>query len=86
MWQEVDAAATVELNRRDPLLCLPADFPTLEELLTALFNDADSPEQGLALVSPSAPILIKVVPAGALRISIGNKVLADEVADAFAVS
>ncbi len=85
-WQEVDAAATVELNQRDPLLCTPADFPTLGELLAALYNDAESPEQGLSLVSPSAPILIEVVPAGALRISIGNRVLADEVADAFAVS
>ncbi len=86
MWQEVDAAATVELNQRDPLLCMPADFPTIEELLTALFSDAENPEQGLAIVSPSAPILIEVIPAGALRISIGNRVLADEVADAFAVS
>ena len=85
-WQEVDAAATVELNQRDPLLCTPADYPTIQELLTAVFTDAETPAQGLAIVSPSAPILIEIVPEGALRISIGNQVLADEVADAFAVS
>lgn len=85
-WQAVDAAATVELNRRDPLLCEPADFSTINELLSALFNDAESPDQGLMLVSSSAPILIEIIPDGALRVSIGNQVLADEVSEAFAVS
>ena len=86
-WQAVDAAATVELNRRDPLLCEPADFSTINELLSALFsNDAESPDQGLMLVSSSAPILIEVIPDGALRVSIGNQVLADEVSEAFTVS
>ncbi|MCH7546105.1 MAG: hypothetical protein IID30_06855 [Planctomycetes bacterium] len=85
-WQAVDAAATVELNRRDPLLCEPADFSTINELISALFNDAESPDQGLMLVSSSAPILIEIVPDGALRVSIGNQVLADEVSEAFAVS
>lgn len=85
-WQAVDAAATVELNRRDPLLCEPADFSTINELISALFNDAESPDQGLMLVSSSAPILIEIIPDGALRVSIGNQVLADEVSEAFAVS
>lgn len=85
-WQAVDAAATVELNRRDPLLCEPADFSTISELLSAIFNDAESPDQGLMLVSSSAPILIEIIPDGALRVSIGSQVLADEVSEAFAVS
>ena len=85
-WQEVDAAATVELNQRDPLLCVPADFSTIRDLLAALFQDAEKPEQGLMIVSIHAPILIEVVPDGALRVSIGNRVLADEVSEAFAVS
>lgn len=85
-WQEVDAAATVELNQRDPLLCVPADFGTIRDLLAALFKDAESPEQGLMIVSIHAPILIEVFPDGALRVSIGNRVLADEISEAFAVS
>ena len=85
-WQAVDATATVELNRRDPLLCEPADFSTINELLTAIFNDAESPDQGLMLVSSSAPILIEIIPDGAVRVSIGSQVLADEVCEAFAVS
>lgn len=85
-WQAVDAAATVELNSRDPLLCEPADFSTISELLKALFTDAEEPNQGLMLVSTASPVLIEVVPEGALRVSVGNQVLADEIADAFAVS
>lgn len=85
-WQEVDAAATVELNQRDPLLCEPVDFPTLNDLLIAFFQNADNPDQGLMLVSTVTPLLIEIIPDGALRISIGNQVLADEVAEAFAVS
>lgn len=85
-WQEIDAAATVELNQRDPLLCGPEDFSTIRELIAALYKDAEKPEQGLMLVSTMAPVLIEVVPGNALRVSIGNQVLADEISEAFAVS
>lgn len=85
-WQEIDAAATVELNQRDPLLCEPADFSTIRDLLAALYQDAETPEQALMLVSTHAPILIEIDPRGALRVTIGNQALADEVAEAFAVS
>lgn len=81
-WQEIDAAATVELNRRDPLLCEPADYHTLIALIEALFNDADSPDQGLMLVPTAAPVLMEIVPDGAVRIGLANPVLADELVDA----
>jgi hypothetical protein len=77
-WQEIDAAATVELNTRDPLLCEPADFHTLTALIEALLNDADSPDQGLLLVPTAAPVLIEIIPDGAVRVDLGNPVLADE--------
>ena len=35
------------------------------------------------LVSTVAPILLEIVPGGALKVSIGNQVLADEVSEAF---
>ena len=35
-------------------------------------------------LSTSAPVLVEIMPAGALRISLGNEVLADELAEAFA--
>lgn len=77
-WQEIDAAATVELNTRDPLLCEPADFHTLVALIEALLDDAEDPDQGLMLVPTAAPILIEIIPDGAVRIDLGNAVLADE--------
>ncbi len=82
-WQVVDAAATVELNTRDPLLCEPGDFHTLSALMTVLLNDAESPDQGLMVTTTAAPVTVEIVPDGALRISIGNRVLADEVVEAF---
>jgi len=77
-WQEIDAAATVELNTRDPLLCEPADFHTLIALIEALLNDAENRDQGLMLVPTAAPVLIEIIPDGAVRIDLGNAVLADE--------
>lgn len=79
-WQEVDAAATVELNTRDPLLCEPADVHTLQALIAALLNDAEGPDQGLCLTTTSSPLMIEFIPEGALRISVGNPALADQVA------
>ena len=85
-WQAVDTAATVELNTRDPLLCEPGEFHTVNALVKVLLNDADSPEQGLTLTTTAAPVTLELVPGGAVRISIGNRVLADEVVEIFGSS
>ncbi len=82
-WQAVDTAGTVALNRRDPLLCEPADFHTINDLIKALLSDADSPDQGLMITTTGAPVMVELVPDGAVRISIGNPVLADEVVETF---
>ncbi len=83
-WQEMDAAATVELNTRDPLLCEPADMHLLIELIAALIRDAEAPDQGVMFIAASSPVLVEVVPAGAIRISVGSPALADEVCEVFA--
>lgn len=83
-WQEMDATATVELNTRDPLLCEPADYHTLIALIQALLRDAQTPDQGLVFVATASPVLVELVPDGAVRMSLGSQVLADEVAEAFA--
>lgn len=83
-WQEIDAMSTVELNTRDPLLFEPADYHTLEALVKALMSDASEPDQGLAMTCATTPMLVEILPTGAVRLSIGNPVLADELADAFA--
>ncbi|MCP3903989.1 MAG: hypothetical protein GY715_10180 [Planctomycetes bacterium] len=81
-WQAVDTAATVELNTRDPLLCESADFQMVIALTRSLLTNADSPEQGLFMTTTAAPVLLEIVPEGAVRVSIGNAAMADEVAGA----
>ncbi|MCL4210949.1 MAG: hypothetical protein HRU76_06120 [Phycisphaeraceae bacterium] len=81
-WQEVDAMASVELNTRDPLLCEPGDYHTLRRLVGALLSDAESPDQGITITTTGAPLLVEVVPQGALRVMLGNQALADEVTEA----
>lgn len=83
-WANVDAAATVALNRRDPLLFEPADHQTLRRLLRALMNDAEEPSQGVMLTTTTAPVLIDIIPDGTLRVSVGNPALADEVVETIA--
>lgn len=80
-WQEMDATATVELNTRDPLLCEPGDFHTLIALIEALLSDAERPDQGLMMVPTAAPVLMEIVPDGAVRITLANQALADELND-----
>lgn len=83
-WQAVDTAATVALNTRDPLLCEPADFHMINDLIAALLSDADSADQGLMITTTATPFMVELVPEGAARISVGNAVLADEVVEVFA--
>ncbi len=82
-WQAVDTAATVELNTRDPLLCEPGDFHTIHALVKAFFSNAETMDQGLMITTTAAPLVVELIPEGAVRISVGNPVLADELADAF---
>jgi hypothetical protein len=78
-WQKFDAAATVELNTRDPLLCVPSDFHTLSAMIQALMSNADTPDQGLILAAPAVPLLVELASENDIRISVGNQVLADEI-------
>jgi hypothetical protein len=80
-WQEIDAVAAVQLHTRDPLMCGPVDFHTVRALLDALFKDAETPEQGLSIITTAVPILIEVVPEGAVRIGVASAVLADEIVE-----
>ena len=82
-WRAVDTAATGELNTRDPLLCEAGDFHMISELIKALFADAESSDQGLMITTTAAPVMVELIPDGAVRISIGDPVLADEVVETF---
>ena len=84
-WQRVDAAATVELNTRDPLLCDAGDLNLVCELVKALFHDSESPDQGLFLITAGIPLVMEVVPNGGVRLSFGTEAVAGEVSEAITV-
>ena len=81
-WQEVDAAATVELNTRDPLLADAGDLHLVCDLVKALFRDSESPDQGLLLITAGLPLVMEVVPNGGVRLSFGTKAVAEEISEA----
>lgn len=83
-WQAIDAAATVELNSRDPLLSDTGDLHLLCDLLKALMEDSDTPDQGLTVITAGVPIAMEIVPSGGIRMSFGNQAVAEEVAEACA--
>lgn len=76
-WQEIDAAASVRLNRRDPLLCGPGDTHTLVALVRALLSDAETPDQGFTITTTATPLLIELVPDGTARITVESDAIAD---------
>ena len=83
-WPRIDAAATVELNSRDPLLADAGDLHLLCDLIKALLQDSEKPDQGLMMISVGQSVVVEVVPTGGVRLSFGNRAIADEVAEAYA--
>ncbi|MAT80066.1 MAG: hypothetical protein CMJ29_00285 [Phycisphaerae bacterium] len=81
-WQRIDAAATVELNTRDPLLCDTGDLHLVCELVKTLFHDSESPDQGLLLITAGIPLVMEIVPNGGVRMSFGTEAVAEEVSEA----
>ena len=81
-WQRIDAAATVELNTRDPLLCDAGDLNLVCELVKTLFHDSESPDQGLQLVTAGIPLVVEIVPNGGVRLTFGTAAVAEEVSEA----
>ncbi|MCH2151735.1 MAG: hypothetical protein MK089_00155 [Phycisphaerales bacterium] len=81
-WQQVDAAATVELNTRDPLLSEAGDLHLVCDLVKALFHDSESPDQGLILITAGLPLVMEIVPNGGVRLSFGNEAVAEEISEA----
>jgi hypothetical protein len=82
-WQRIDAAATVELNSRDPLLADAGDLHLLCDLAKALLLDSEKPDQGLMLIAVGQPVVMEIVPTGGVRMSYGNQAIADEVGEAY---
>ena len=82
-WQAVDAAATVELNTRDPLLADAGDLHLLCDLAKALLHDSDKPDQGLMLISVGQPVILEIIPEAGVRLSFGNGAIAAELSEVY---
>ena len=78
-WQEIETAATIELNTHDPLMCGPGDLHTVHDVLSSVLKCGKTPNQGVTIAALGKPILIVAEPPEQLRIEIMGGTLAQEV-------
>ena len=74
-WRAIDAAATVELNTRDPLVFGPAHHHLLRDLVNAVI-EGEAPDQGISVVALGVRVVIEVSPGGQLIVFAGDEHLA----------
>jgi hypothetical protein len=74
-WRAIDAAATVELNTRDPLVFGPEHHHLLRDLVTAVI-EGERPDQGVSVVALGVRVVIEVSPGGQLIVFAGDEHLA----------
>ena len=77
-WRAIDAAATVELNTRDPLLFGPEHHHLLRDLVDAV-TAGERATQGIAVVGVGMRVVIEVLPIGQMVVSAGDDHLAHPV-------
>ena len=77
-WRAIDAAATVELNTRDPLLFGPEHHHLLRDLVDAVAA-GERAAQGIAVVGVDMRIVIEVLPVGQMIVFAGDDHLAHPV-------
>ena len=80
-WRATDSEATIELNTRDALQFLPADFHTLRDLVNCVLTSGSEPTHGIAIATTGSAILIEVMPRGEVAIYTGRTDLAHVVRD-----
>lgn len=78
-WAAVDAAATVKLNTRDPLLLGPAHHHLLRDLVDAVVASGARPAQGVTVAALGVRLLIEVLPGGQMTVFAGDGHLAQPV-------
>ena len=79
-WREIDAAAMVELNTRDPLFFEPAHHHVLRDLIAAVADARGPATQGVSVVAMGMRVVIEVLPEGQMIVFIGDRHLVPPVA------
>lgn len=74
-WRDIDSAATVELNTRDPLLVRPADHHLLRDLLDSIVARGTVAPQGVSVVALGVRLLVEVSPPGQMIVFTGDSAL-----------
>ena len=75
-WRAIDSAAIVELNTRDALLFVPANFHILRDLVRVVLTAGSKPIHGISIAAVGSPLLIEVMPAGEVSVFVGRSDLA----------
>ena len=78
-WQEIDSAATIELNTHDPLHCEPGDLHVVHDVLATILRCGKEHGHGVTLAALGKPLLIVIEPPGLLRVELFGEALAIEV-------
>lgn len=78
-WQEIDSAATIELNTHDPLHCEPGDLHVIHDVLATILRCGKEHGHGITLAALGKPLLIVIEPPGLLRVELFGETLAVEV-------
>jgi hypothetical protein len=79
-WREIDAAATVELNTRDPLSFEPAHHHLLRDLVSAVVSSGGGATQGVSVVAVGMRIVLEVLPDGQMIVFVGDAAMLPGVA------
>lgn len=77
-WRAIDAAATVELNTRDPLLFGPEHHHLLRDLVDAV-TAGERSAQGIAVAGIGMRVVLEVLPVGQMIVFAGDEHLAQPV-------
>ncbi|MBM4111034.1 MAG: hypothetical protein FJ254_06730 [Phycisphaerae bacterium] len=77
-WAAIDGSASVELNRRDPILFEQGDHHVLRALVQCVLDAGSEPSHGIGIATTGASLVMEVLPPGELTIYCGTSALAQQ--------
>lgn len=78
-WTAVDGSASVELNRRDPIVFEQGDHHVLRALVECVLTAGSELAHGVGIATPGTELVLEVLPPGELTIYCGTPALEKQV-------
>jgi hypothetical protein len=78
-WAAIDGSASVELNRRDPIVFEQGDHHVLRALVQCVLDSGSEQAHGIGIATTGASLVMEVLPPGELTIYCGTPALAQQV-------